>query len=63
MTTATNAEILRQYKIRFSLIVKHILTFTWSTNLVREVKNLSPNFKRIGYTPGSATVSRRETDF
>ena len=47
MTAITNAENLRQYKRRFSLIVEQILAFTWDTNLVREVKNLSPNFKRI----------------
>ena len=46
MTTAANAENL-QYKSRFSLIVEQILAFAWSTKLVREVKNLSPNFKRI----------------
>ena len=47
MTTATNVENLRHYKSRFSLIVEEILAFTSSTNLVREVKNLPPNFKRI----------------
>ena len=47
MTTTTNAENRRQYKTRFSLIVEHILAFPSSTNLVRKVKNLSPNFKRI----------------
>ena len=30
-----------QYKSRFSLIAEQILAFPWSTNLVREVKNLS----------------------
>ena len=39
----TNAENLRQYEIRFSLIVEQILAFASSTNLVREVKNLLPN--------------------
>ena len=48
MTTTTNAENLQQYKSRFSLIVEQILAFAWSTKLVREVNNLSPNFKRIG---------------
>ena len=38
---------LTKYKSRFSLIVEQILGFASSTNLVREVKNLSPNFKRI----------------
>ena len=37
MTTTTNAEV----------IVEQILVFASSTNLVREVKNLSPTFKRI----------------
>ena len=43
----TNAEISRKYKSNFSLIVKQILAFALSTNLVGEVKNLSPNFERI----------------
>ena len=30
-----------------SFIVEQILTFAWGTNLVRQVKHLSPNFKRI----------------
>ena len=45
MTTITNAKNLGQYKSRFSLIVEQILGFASSTNLVREVKNASPNFK------------------
>ena len=44
MTTIRNAEDLRQYK-RLSMIVEQILAFTLSTNLLREVKNVSPNFK------------------
>ena len=47
MTTTTNPENLRQYKNKFSLIVEQILAFAWRTNLVSEVNNLSPNFKRI----------------
>ena len=47
MTTAANAEMLPQYKSKFSLIVEQILAFTSSVNLFRDVKNLSPNFKRI----------------
>ena len=47
MTATTNAENLRQYKITFSLIVEQILAFTSHPNMVREVKNLSPNFKQI----------------
>ena len=47
MTKARNAENLRQYKSRISLIVEQILAFASSTNLVRQVKNLSLNFKQI----------------
>ena len=47
MTTTKKAENLRQYKSKFSLIVEHILTFPLRTNLVRKVKNLSRNLKRI----------------
>ena len=36
-----------QYKSRISLIVEKILAFSSNTSLVREVKNLSANFKRI----------------
>ena len=32
---------------RFSLIVEQILAFTSSPNMVREVKDLSPNLKQI----------------
>ena len=45
--TATNDENIRQYKSKFSLIVKQTLAFASSNNLVIEVKNLSPNFKQI----------------
>ena len=45
MTTTKNAENLQQYKSTFSLIVEQILAFDLSTNLVREVKNFSPNYK------------------
>ena len=47
MTATTNAENLRQNKIRPSLIAEQILAFASSSNMVREVKNLSPNFKQI----------------
>ena len=43
MTKTTNANNLRQYKSRFSLIAEQVLAFTMSTILVREIKNLSPN--------------------
>ena len=43
----TNAEPLRQYKIKLSLTVKQILDFALSTNFVREVNNLSLNYERI----------------
>ena len=45
--TAANAENLRHYKIRFSLIVEEILAFASSPNVVREVKNLYADFKQI----------------
>ena len=41
------AENLRQYRSGFSLIVEQILAFPSSTYLVRKVKSLPPNFKRI----------------
>ena len=44
MTTTANAKNLRQYKCRFSLIAEQALDFASSTNLAKEVKNLSPNF-------------------
>ena len=47
MTTTTNAENLRQYKTIFSLVLEQILAFPSSANLVRKVKNLSPDFKGI----------------
>ena len=47
MTTTANAKKFRQYKSRLSLIAEQILAFPSSANLVRKVKNLSPNFKRI----------------
>ena len=47
MTKATNPESLQQYKVRFSLIVEQILTFASSPDIVRAVKNLSPNLKQI----------------
>ena len=45
MTATTNDENLQQYKSRFSLIVELILPFDSRPSMVREVKNLSPNFK------------------
>ena len=47
MKTTANVENLRQHKSRFSLIVEQILAFVSSTYLVREVKNLPLNIKRI----------------
>ena len=46
-TATTNTENLRHNKIRFSLIVEQILAFAFRPNMVREVKNLSANFKQI----------------
>ena len=37
MRATTNAEILGQYKIRFSLIVEQILAFASCPNIIREV--------------------------
>ena len=47
MSTAKNAEKVQQYESRFSLIVELIPAFASGANLVREVKNLSTNIKRI----------------
>ena len=47
ITATTNAENLRQYKIRFSLISEQTLSFATSPNMVREAKHLSRNFKQI----------------
>ena len=47
MKATTNAENLRQYKIRFSLIAEQILAFASKHNMARKVKNLLPNFKQI----------------
>ena len=51
MTEATNAENLRQYRFydNLDLIVEQILAFASVSNMVREVKNLSPNFKKIAW--------------
>ena len=43
MKTITNAENLRQYKSRFSLIAEEMLAFASSTNRVKEVRTLTPN--------------------
>ena len=37
MTATKNAEKLRQYKIRFSVVVEQILAFALWLNIVREV--------------------------
>ena len=47
MTATTNAENLREYKTRFFLIAEQLLAFALHLNIVREVKNLSPDFKQI----------------
>ena len=49
MTAITNVKNLRQYKGIFSVIVVQILAFAWSPNMVREIKNLSSNFKQIAW--------------
>ena len=47
MAGKTNTENVQQNTSRFSMVAEHILTFAWSTNLVREGKIKSPNFKQI----------------
>ena len=47
MTPTTNVEKIFQYKYRYSLVIKQIPAFALTTNLVRKVKSLSPNFKQI----------------
>ena len=38
---------LRQYKIGLSLIAEHIVVFASHPDIVREVKDVPPNFKLI----------------
>ena len=45
MTAFSNAEILRQYKCKYALMVEKKLAFSSSTNLVREVQNVCLIFK------------------
>ena len=45
MRAITNTKLL-QYKRKISLIARQILACTSSTNLLREVKNLSPEILR-----------------
>ena len=47
MMTKTSAENVRQYKSGYPLIVEWILNFLSSTNFVRKVKNMFPNFKKM----------------
>lgn len=52
MTTTKNVENfyvekIFLYKYRYSLVIKQIPAFALTTNLVRKVKSLSPNFKQI----------------
>ena len=47
MTATTNVENLLQYEIRFSLTAEQIKDFASRPNMLREVRNLPPNFKRI----------------
>ena len=49
MTATTNTEKVRQCKIRFSLIAEQTLAFALDPNMVREVKQLFPNFKQIAW--------------
>ena len=45
MTTTTNAENLRQYKIRFFLIAEQILVFASHPDIVREVNIFVSKFQ------------------
>ena len=58
MTTITNVETLRQYKSRFFLTVELVLAlaFNSSSNMVREVKNLSLNFNENSSTKHDALL-------
>ena len=47
MTATTNNKSLRQYKIRFYLIVEQTLTFPSSFNMVREVKKIIVIIQKI----------------
>ena len=47
MIETTNTENLQQGEVRFSFIVEQIPTFASRPKMVREVKNLSPNFKQM----------------
>ena len=47
MIETTNTENLQQGEVRFSFIVEQIPTFASRPKIVREVKNLSPNFKQM----------------
>ena len=47
MAEITNAENLRQYQSRFSLIAEQITALASNTSLVREVKTISPNLKEV----------------
>ena len=49
MTAITNAENLWHSKSRFTLILEQILAFTSNTILVKEMENMSPNFKLIAW--------------
>ena len=47
MTTATNVQNLRQHKNKVFFDCRADSGFTSGTNLIREIKNLAPNFKQI----------------
>ena len=47
MTATLTGENLGQFKNNFSLILEQILAFASRHNMVREVKDLSPDFKQI----------------
>ena len=47
MTATKNAENLRQYKIKFSVIVEQIPAFALSLDIVREVKFCSEILNKL----------------
>ena len=47
MTAISNVEKLCQYRGLFSLIEQHLLAFASIPDIVKEAKNMFPNFKQI----------------
>ena len=47
MATIKNTQHVQQYNSKYSLTLGKTLAFASSNNLVKEVKNVSENFKQI----------------